>query len=716
MSTNIIANKTDPTLINTHHEISRSPTVMGDDMADSSKLDQLQSSQGESPSQQMLELADLYSNLAPPPTQWVDAFRMIAMLPEWHFLLRGVESAGEGNLCDQLPAILEAFTQVVTRATGAWLDVKAVWRNTNTANSLRAYSPVPNAFNGSWNESAGYCVAMQRYQFRDDAYMQPSAEPRQWFTSNVMEALKVVLTDNLTELIYWAEVNEKQGPPQRELRDTDHPLFLHMDVREGSIPDFIDMFQVPRYGYDFALLPQHDTYKLRALWMFVITQNSLVVSGGVAGGPNGVLRVILCLLVISNLMLAMEDGRLILGPTESSISQRYGDGKAIPLIIHHLTDWLKDPVQSTNRPVVFPGLLGDKWNPEYVDLEMSGLEDNIRMMWPYGLYSADLTLTGALQETQDAKQPSEEENPVIVLDSRPPSAGEPPESAMKASNSLPDPSQDLNMARVIAPTLTGGAVAITTAQPIVTLPPDQPMARTISITTTQPIVTSPPDQPKAPVPTNNQMHTELSKASGEPQPRTLVKPKVKPPPNQRQEEVISLEDSGDDVYALFKQKPRTIQASTGSSQMPATEKTCPTQLPDIRAPAHTRHSLSADSRPEMAQLEVAMGSNVLGLRSHGEGGADDTFNNPVGSSTPQSRSRSMAPRPLGLSQAGTIGTSAEASQPWQGALTSQQWILPYLTPHLDLFLPPGVTRQETTQQHPAFSVEQPVPLREAPQS
>ncbi|KDN40410.1 hypothetical protein RSAG8_08173, partial [Rhizoctonia solani AG-8 WAC10335] len=136
---------------------------MGDDMVDSSKLDQLQSSQGESPSQQTLELADLYSDLAPPPVQWVDVFRVIAMLPEQHFLLRSVESMGEGNLCDQLPAILEAFTQVVTRAmgawldvkayyirmvtwimraTGAWLDVKAVWRNTNTANSLCAYSTI----------------------------------------------------------------------------------------------------------------------------------------------------------------------------------------------------------------------------------------------------------------------------------------------------------------------------------------------------------------------------------------------------------------------------------------------------------------------------------------------------------------------------------------------------------------------------------------------
>ncbi|KDN33949.1 hypothetical protein RSAG8_12960, partial [Rhizoctonia solani AG-8 WAC10335] len=533
MSTNIIANKTDPTLIDTHHEISRSPTVMGDDMADSSKLDQLQSSQGESPSQQTLELADLYSDLAPPPMQWVDVFRVIAMLPEQHFLLRSIESMGEGNLCDQLPAILEAFTQVVTRAMGAWLDVKAVWRNTNTANSLRAYrwpANVLDLFYG-WQQyhqarvgmgdpeshakcfqwimervgepyqvspatgvlplynvlQAGYCIAMQRYQFHDNAYMQPSAEPWRWFTSNVMEVLKVVLTDDLTELIYWAEVNEKQGPPQCELRDTDHPLFLHMDIGEGSIPDFIDMFQVPRYVYDFALLPQHDTYNLRTLWMFVITQNSLVVSGGVAGGPNGVLRIILCLLVISNLMLAMEDGRLILGPTESSISRRYGDGKVIPLIIHHLMDWLKDSVQSTNHPMVFTGLLGDRWNPEYVNLEMSGLEDNIWMMWPYGLYGANLTLTGALQEMQDAKQPGEEENPVIGLNSGPPSAGEPPESTMKASNSLPDPSQDLNMARVIAPALTGGMVAITT---------------------TQLIITSLPDQPKAPVPTDNQMHTE----------------------------------------------------------------------------------------------------------------------------------------------------------------------------------------------------------------
>ncbi|KDN40411.1 hypothetical protein RSAG8_08174, partial [Rhizoctonia solani AG-8 WAC10335] len=298
----------------------------------------------------------------------------------------------------------------------------------------------------------------------------------------MMEALKVVLTNDLTELIYWVEVNEKQGPPQCELRDTDHPLFLHMDIREGSILDFIDMFQVPRYIYDFALLPQHDTYNLHALWMFVVTQNSLFMSGGVAGGPNGVLHVILCLLVISNLMLAMEDGRLILGPTKSSISRRYGDGKVIPLIIQRKMDRLKDSVQSTNRPVVFPGFLGDRWNPEYVNLE-----DNIQMMWPYGLYGADLTLMGTLQETQDAKQPGEEESPVIVFNSGPPSAGEPPESAMKASNSLPNPSQDLNMARIIAPALTGGAVAITTAQPI---------------------VTSPPDQPKAPVPTDNQRHTE----------------------------------------------------------------------------------------------------------------------------------------------------------------------------------------------------------------
>ncbi|KAG8684084.1 hypothetical protein FRC11_012640, partial [Ceratobasidium sp. 423] len=486
------------TVIDRSVEMARSPTVAGDDAADESRIDELQSSQANTPSQ--LSLEDLYPALKAVPRHWESALREIADLPEHNYIADGTDSESTRELCENIPRLLNTFVQTFSRATGAYIDAKAIWFNYEEPQKLRAYStvtarvrdeqdvaqvqddvasfaqmlcnaegpfierrslltyplvystpeimgrpllPPPHAnpkqrarvfdnflllyrmWQGKpdlpwatfaatlqmdapaiaptryaagldWSlhvcdwpveeldraysyqlyhqnrvalgdttsmarafqwvvehvdepyqlqpstapespfsycdGAAAYLLAMNRHSFPDDAYMQPSAEPRVWFTQDVMNSLADVMEPDVEQLIFWMEVNEKRNPPQRELQESDHPLFLLMNVGSTSIPEFVELFQVPKYVYDFTLAPHHDQYAIRALWVFVVQENRLSLPTGIAGGVNGVFRVVLVLLVIAKLMAATNSGRVTLGPSESSISRSYGDGKAIPLI------------------------------------------------------------------------------------------------------------------------------------------------------------------------------------------------------------------------------------------------------------------------------------------------------------------------------------------------------------------------------------------------
>ncbi|KAG8726566.1 hypothetical protein FRC11_014928, partial [Ceratobasidium sp. 423] len=98
------------------------------------------------------------------------------------------------------------------------------------------------------------------------------------------------------------------------------------------------------------------------------------------------------------LMEAMARGELILDPTESALSQTYGDRKAVPMIIKHLITQLKDGATSWTRPKIFAGTIADKWQPKYIDAEVEPLDHHLHIMWPYGAYGADWSLGGKWRE------------------------------------------------------------------------------------------------------------------------------------------------------------------------------------------------------------------------------------------------------------------------------------------------------------------------------
>ncbi|KAG8751599.1 hypothetical protein FRC11_009228 [Ceratobasidium sp. 423] len=62
------------------------------------------------------------------------------------------------------------------------------------------------------DEAAAYFLANKRHSFPDDTYIQPSAEPRKWFTQEVMQVLASEIEPDMEELIFWMEVNEKRNP------------------------------------------------------------------------------------------------------------------------------------------------------------------------------------------------------------------------------------------------------------------------------------------------------------------------------------------------------------------------------------------------------------------------------------------------------------------------------------------------------------------------
>ncbi|KAG8726230.1 hypothetical protein FRC11_000541, partial [Ceratobasidium sp. 423] len=418
------ANDTAATVIDHPMDVARSPTVAGDDPGDESRVEELQSSQVDAPSLPSVE--ELYPALEEAPSNWQSTFREIADLPTHNFIADGTDSEATREQCRNIPRLLHTFVQALSRATGAYIDAKAIWFNYDEPQNLRAYStitervqyyqdeaqvqddianlaqilcnaqgpfmerrssltypvvystpevrgrpllppPHPNAMQRArvfdnfiwlyrvwqgkqnlpwatfaatqqtdtpaiaparyapgidWNfhvtewpvaeldraysyqlhhqsrvglgdadsmahafqwvvehvdepyqlepiigpegplvygdEAAAYFLANKRHSFPDDAYIQPSAEPRKWFTQEVMQVLAGEIEPDMEELIFWTEVNEKRNPPERQLKSTDHPLFLMMNLGSTSIPEFVELFQVPKFVYDFTLAPQHD--------------------------------------------------------------------------------------------------------------------------------------------------------------------------------------------------------------------------------------------------------------------------------------------------------------------------------------------------------------------------------------------------------------------------------------------------------------------------
>ncbi|CUA76340.1 putative protein KIAA0754 [Homo sapiens] [Rhizoctonia solani] len=739
---------------------------------------------------QTYNLTDVYPCLGPVPKSWRDTLAIIQKLPNYHFLMNGADSPETVALCESLPSILDAFTQLTSRAMGAYLEVKAIWRNVETDNSLKAYSAITSALQshqteaevqdsvarlsdlictamgetikayeqtyplvygsvelngrpflppphpnpsqrrktldnfllltGKWQgfmglewqdvisrfgtskpavdplryppdcdwsipmmewpmttvdslynwqlqqqgklfqkdpeslakafqwlmhsigepyllepapngldifmlDQAAYYLAMKHHNFRDDAYMPPSAEPRKWFTKDIMVALEPIMEGDLEELIHLVEVHEKRCPPTRALKDDDHPLFLRMGLDGATIPQFVDMFQVPKYVYDFTLLPHHEAYNLHALWAFIVSQNSLALAEGLAGGETGVFRVILCLLVVSKLIQAVESGVLRLGPTESPISRQYGDGKAITLIIQHLTAQLKNPASTGCRPNIFTGVMVEEWRPDYIDLQMSGVEESFQMMWPYGLYGTHFSL-GAINALGDETTPAN------------------PTTAQPTTIVTPIEQPDKHL-----------ATALESQGQLVLAAKENPLS-------TPAVYCSPLNQDPTPVSDAKGRATEAQQQPA----RSLSRPKPKPTSTQNKPSTSNIpterteapDDSDDDKLA---------SSIRESGKTPATDRAIPTALPATSDNIRPHRSLSADARPISGPNTADKMTNALGLEAHEQAGRDLTFSQAADESTPQARSRSSGPRPLALSQAVSGGGSTS-----QGSSTRPQ--------------------------------------------
>ncbi|KAG8732613.1 hypothetical protein FRC11_012225 [Ceratobasidium sp. 423] len=142
MSNPTTGNITDPTLLDSNMDVARSPMVAEDDPADDSKIDKIQSTQEGLHYEVDSALAEIYPALASPLADWHDMLCAVSQLANHNYLIAGSDSKQTRELCSKIPELLNTVIQAMSHATGAYIDMKAIWYDYSHQSSLRSYSTI----------------------------------------------------------------------------------------------------------------------------------------------------------------------------------------------------------------------------------------------------------------------------------------------------------------------------------------------------------------------------------------------------------------------------------------------------------------------------------------------------------------------------------------------------------------------------------------------